>query len=217
MADDTKRRRQPRLDLPVEPRRVVPRPTYDADAFGRLSERIARFLGTGRFLVYQSAFIALWIVFNIVLPSSDRFDGYPFQFLTLILSLQAAYAAPLILLAQNRQDDRDRVNLEQDRQQSGQQLADTDFVARELAAVRLALGDVVTRDFLRSEFRALLDEDSRDGDNRKDKKAKKGKRAEHDGGPDGGPDREGESVNPAGSREPAEIGTAGSESVPPTG
>ncbi len=154
------------------------RPTYDADAFGRLSERIARFLGTGRFLVYQSAFIALWIIGNVALPAGNRFDGYPFQFLTLILSLQAAYAAPLILLAQNRQDDRDRVNLEQDRGLSGQQLADTDFVARELASVRLTLGDVVTRDFLRSELRALLEEGDADRDARKDKK-KRTKRSDY--------------------------------------
>jgi uncharacterized membrane protein len=171
-----KRQARTRLDQPVAPRRVG-RPTYDPDAFGRLSERIARFLGTGRFLVYQSAFIAIWLLLNTVLPSNDRFDAYPFQFLTLILSFQAAYAAPLILLAQNRQDDRDRVNLEQDRQQSGQQLADTEFVARELAAVRLALGDVVTRDFLRSEMRLLLEETDPDGDGGKSGLKKKTKRA----------------------------------------
>jgi uncharacterized membrane protein len=168
-----RRARAGRLDQPVAPRRVLARPTYDAEAFGRLSERIARFLGTGRFLVYQSAFIALWILINVALPSGRRFDGYPFQFLTLILSLQAAYAAPLILLAQNRQDDRDRVNMEQDRSQFSQQLADTEFVARELASVRIALGDVVTRDFLRSELRALLDEGVIDREHpRKDKKKK---------------------------------------------
>jgi uncharacterized membrane protein len=173
-----RRARQGRLDQPIAPRRVLTRPTYDAEAFGRTSERIARFLGTGRFLVYQSAFIAFWIVVNVALPSGDRFDKYPFQFLTLILSLQAAYAAPLILLAQNRQDDRDRVNLEQDRQQVSQQGADTEFVARELAAVRIALGDVVTRDFLRSELRALLEEGDLDRDHARKDKKKKSKRAE---------------------------------------
>jgi uncharacterized membrane protein len=186
MADESRRGRA-RLDQPVAPRRGVPRPTYDAEAFGRLAERIARLLGTGRFLVYQTAFIAVWLLINVALPKAVRFDGYPLQFLTLILSLQAAYAAPLILLAQNRQDDRDRVNLEQDRGQFSQQLADTEFVARELAAVRLALGDVVTRDFLRSEMRLLLDEWDSDGEaGRKDKKPKKPKKAVQ--APAGGPE-----------------------------
>ena len=91
-----------RLDQPRDARRVTLRPTYDADAFGRLSERIARFLGTGKFLVYQTALVGFWILFNVVVPKHAKFDHYPFIFLTLILSLQAAYAAPLILLAQNR-------------------------------------------------------------------------------------------------------------------
>ena len=149
-----------RLDQPVTPRRVV-RPTYDPEAFGRLSERVARFIGTGRFLVFQTGFIFVWIVANVFPVGHHHLDHFPFIFLTLLLSLQAAYAAPLILLAQNRQDDRDRVNLEQDRSLSGRQLAETEFVAREVAAVRIALGDVVTRDYLRSELRALLaaDED----------------------------------------------------------
>ncbi|HEV7208523.1 MAG TPA: DUF1003 domain-containing protein [Mycobacteriales bacterium] len=173
MANDERRPARARLDQPIEPRRVALRANYDPEAFGRFSERIARFLGTGRFLVYQSAFIVLWVVVN-TLPGIPHFDPYTFTFLTLILSLQAAYAAPLILLAQNRQDDRDRVNMEQDRQQSGQQLADLDFVARELAAVRLALRDVATRDFLRSELRTLLEDDHGDGEHpRKDKKTKK--------------------------------------------
>jgi uncharacterized membrane protein len=174
MADETRRARA-RLDQPVSPRRLS-RPSYDPEAFGRLSERIARLLGTGRFLVFQTAVIGIWVLLNVALPSSGKFDGYPFLFLTLVLSLQAAYAAPLILLAQNRQDDRDRVNLEQDRQQFGQQVADTEFVARELAAVRLALGDVVTRDFLRSELRLLLEETDSDRESaRKDRKVKKKK------------------------------------------
>ena len=163
--------REPRLDQPRDDRRVTLRPTYDAENFGRLAERIARFLGTGQFLVYQSAFIVIWILINV---SPFRFDHYPFQFLTLILSLQAAYAAPLILLAQNRQDDRDRVNMEQDRSANAMQLADTEFVARELAAVRISLGDVVTRDFLRSELRAILED--LDGDGAGAKKPRKKKR-----------------------------------------
>jgi uncharacterized membrane protein len=147
-----------RLDQPRDERRVTLRPSYDAEAFGRASERIARFLGTGRYLVYQTVLVVVWVIYNVAVPSHGRFDKYPFIFLTLILSLQAAYAAPLILLAQNRQDDRDRVNLEQDRKATAQQLADTEFLARELASVRIALGDVATRDFLRSELRSIFEE-----------------------------------------------------------
>ncbi len=139
-----------RLDQPRDDRRG-PRLRYDAEAFGRSTERIARFLGTGRYLVYQSVLILLWAIDNII-PGAPHFDEYPFQFLTLILSLQAAYAAPLILLAQNRQDDRDRVNLEADRDEARQAKADLDYLAREIAAIRMALGEVATRDFLRSEL-----------------------------------------------------------------
>jgi uncharacterized membrane protein len=142
--------RRDRLDQPVDPRRR-PALRHDPDAFGRLTERIARFLGTGRYLLVQSLVIVVWIVINAV-PGIPHFDPYAFLFLTLILSLQAAYSAPLILLAQNRQDDRDRVNLEQDRDQTRQAQADLEYLARELAAVRLALGEVVTRDFLRTEL-----------------------------------------------------------------
>jgi uncharacterized membrane protein len=162
-----------RLDQPREERRVTLRPTYDAEAFGRLAERIARFIGTGRFLVYQTVFIVLWLAWNALAPKEVRFDPYPLQFLTLILSLQAAYAAPLILLAQNRQDDRDRVNMEQDRAANSVQLADTEFLARELAAVRIAVGEVVTRDFLRSELRSILEDlDIGEHPGKKDKKKK---------------------------------------------
>jgi uncharacterized membrane protein len=139
-----------RLDQPRDDRRG-PRFRYDAEAFGRSTERIARFLGTGRYLVYQSVFILLWVVVNTI-PGILHFDPYTFTFLTLILSLQAAYAAPLILLAQNRQDDRDRVNLEADREEARQSKADLDYLAREIASVRMALGEVATRDFLRSEL-----------------------------------------------------------------
>ena len=133
-------------------------PTYDAEAFGRLSERIARFLGTGRFLVYMTAFVILWVTWNAVAPEQLRFDPYPFIFLTLMLSLQASYAAPLILLAQNRQTDRDRVQYEQDRAQTERSIADTEYLTREVAALRIALGEVATRDFLRSELARLADE-----------------------------------------------------------
>ena len=119
MAERTARR--VRLDTPLEQRRGVPRPHYDPDAFGRISERIARFLGTARFLVYMTVFIVVWIGLNI---TPIAFDPYTFTFLTLLLSLQASYAAPLILLAQNRQADRDRVALEEDRATSQRLQAD---------------------------------------------------------------------------------------------
>ena len=131
---------------------------YDPEAFGRLSERSARFIGTGRFLVYMTIFVVFWVSWNVLAPSSVRFDAYPFIFLTLVLSLQASYAAPLILLAQNRQTDRDRVQYEQDRGRAERNIADTDYLTRELAALRMAVGDVATRDFLRSELRQMMDE-----------------------------------------------------------
>jgi uncharacterized membrane protein len=152
------RRPRGRLDQPREVRRaLVPTPAYDADAFGRLSERIARFIGTGRFLVYMTVFVIVWLIIN-TLAATYIFDDYPFVFLTLILSLQASYAAPLILLAQNRQADRDRVQYEQDRARAERNIADTDYLTRELASLRMAVGEVATRDFLRSELRQLLDE-----------------------------------------------------------
>jgi uncharacterized membrane protein len=147
-----------RLDTPRDPRRRVPRPTYDPESFGRFSERIARFIGTGRFLVYMTLVVVTWVVWNVFAPDRVRFDNYPFIFLTLALSLQASYAAPLILLAQNRQTDRDRVQYEQDRDQNDRSVADAEYLTREVAAVRIALGDMATRDFIRSELRDLLEE-----------------------------------------------------------
>jgi uncharacterized membrane protein len=133
-----------RNDLSV-PRGAGPRmgARYDADAFGRFSEAIARFLGTGRFLVGQTVLVIGWIVLNTI-GLINHWDPYPFILLNLAFSTQAAYAAPLILLAQNRQDDRDRANIERDREVAARTQADTEFLARELAAVRLALADVVT-------------------------------------------------------------------------
>ena len=149
--------RAPRLDVPRDTRRaLLPRPSYDSDAFGRMSERIARFLGTGRFLVYMTIVIVVWVLWNSLGPTQLRWDDYPFIFLTLMLSVQASYAAPLILLAQNRQEGRDRVNLEQDRETNARAHADMEFLAREVATLRMALGEVATRDFVRSELRALL-------------------------------------------------------------
>ena len=145
------------LDTPRETRRSL-RPNYDPEAFGRMSERFARFLGTARFLVYMTIFIAFWIIWNFVAPSNLRFDDYPFIFLTLILSMQASYAAPLILLAQNRQADRDRIALNEDRAQNERSIADTEYLTRELAALRNSLGEVATRDFVRSELADLVEE-----------------------------------------------------------
>ncbi|MGW7056502.1 DUF1003 domain-containing protein [Streptomyces sp. NPDC054887] len=146
-----------RLDQP-RPARKRLLPEYDPEAFGRFSERIARFLGTGRFLVWMTLTIALWVVWNIFAPPALRWDEYPFIFLTLMLSLQASYAAPLILLAQNRQDDRDRVTHEQDRKQNERSIADTEYLTREIAALRMGLGEVATRDWIRSEFLDLVKE-----------------------------------------------------------
>jgi uncharacterized membrane protein len=140
-----------RLDQPRVERRGARVLRFDPEAFGQWTEKFARFLGTGRFLIIQTAIIMLWVAGNIV-PGFPHPDKYPFLFLTLALSLQASYAAPLILLAQNRQDDRDRVNLEADREEARESKADLEYLARELAAVRMALGEVATRDFLRSEL-----------------------------------------------------------------
>lgn len=119
--------------------------------FARFSERIARLIGTGKFLFWQTVVVIIWISVNL-LAASLRWDPYPFILLNLAFSTQAAYAAPLILLAQNRQDDRDRVSLEEDRARAGRTKADTEYLARELAALRLAVGEVVTRDYLRAEL-----------------------------------------------------------------
>jgi len=151
-----------RLDQPRGVRRSGPR--YDAEAFGRFAETIARFIGTGRFLVLQTVVVIGWIGWNVAVPASWRFDEYPFIFLTLALSLQAAYAAPLILLAQNRQTDRDRVNLEEDRSNAERSRSDIEYLARELAAVRIALGEVATRDFIRSELSHHLDQMRKEAD-----------------------------------------------------
>ena len=130
----------------------------DADTFGRFAEAFARFMGTARFLMYMTLFVAVWLLFNWLAPGPLRFDDYPFIFLTLMLSLQASYAAPLILLAQNRQEDRDRVIAEQDRTANTRAHADMEFLAREMASLRMALGEVATRDYVRSELRSLLQE-----------------------------------------------------------
>ncbi|WP_063060715.1 DUF1003 domain-containing protein [Nocardia sienata] len=142
-----------RLETPVESRF---RFDWDAEALARGSERIARFLGTGRYLALQTVVVIVWIALNIFFIAL-RWDPYPFILLNLAFSTQAAYAAPLILLAQNRQDNRDRVSLEEDRLRAAQTKADTEFLARELAALRLAVGEVATRDYLRRELDEIRD------------------------------------------------------------
>ncbi|RKN43579.1 DUF1003 domain-containing protein [Micromonospora endolithica] len=150
-------RRPQRLDQPREPRRLT-LPRFDPEAFGRWSEGIARGMGTANFIVYMTVVITAWFVWNTLAPADLRFDPYTFTFLTLVLSLQASYAAPLILLAQNRQADRDRVTQEEDRRRATMQKADTEYLAREIAALRNAMGEVATRDFLRSELARLAEE-----------------------------------------------------------
>jgi uncharacterized membrane protein len=141
--------RGPRLERPGR------RPfELDPDAFAKWSERIARFLGTGRFLAIQTVVVIIWIALNLT-AASLRWDPYPFILLNLAFSTQAAYAAPLILLAQNRQDDRDRVALDEDRVRAERTKADTEYIARELAALRLAVGEMATRDYLRGELDRL--------------------------------------------------------------
>ncbi|GAA3335811.1 DUF1003 domain-containing protein [Amorphoplanes nipponensis] len=149
--------RRDRLDQPIEPGRVR-LPRFDPEAFGRWSESIARYMGTAKFIVYMTIVIGAWFAWNTLAPKDMRFDPYTFTFLTLILSLQASYAAPLILLAQNRQTDRDRLAMEEDRRRAAMQKADTEYLAREIASLRIAVGEVATRDFVRSELARLADE-----------------------------------------------------------
>jgi uncharacterized membrane protein len=141
-----------RLDTPRTSRRLSL--GLDVEAVGRVSENIARFLGTGRYLAMQTVFVIVWIILNLF-AVGFQWDPYPFILLNLAFSTQAAYAAPLILLAQNRQENRDRVSLEEDRRRAEQTKADTEYLARELAALRLAVGEVATRDYLRRELEEL--------------------------------------------------------------
>ena len=149
------------LDTPLAARkRFWPKFSPDPDAFGSTTEKFARFMGTPQFLVYMTIFCAFWLIWNTYAPVSWRFDDATIGFtaLTLMLSLQASYAAPLLLLAQNRQDDRDRVSLTEDRARAERNLYDTEYLTRELASLRLALRDVATRDYVRSELRNVLEE-----------------------------------------------------------
>lgn len=130
----------------------------DPERVGRISERIARFIGSWQFIGWMTIVVTTWLALNIFAPQYLKYDEYPFIFLTLVLSLQASYAAPLILLAQNRQTDRDRVTYAEDRAHNERLHANTEFLSRELSAVRAALGDVATRDYIRAEIRELLAE-----------------------------------------------------------
>jgi len=154
--------RDPRLNTPGRERRWLPRPKWSADTFGDFAEAFARFMGTAGFIMWMTIFIVAWFLWNSFAPEGIRAEGFPFVFLTLLLSLQASYAAPLILLAQNRQEARDRVSLETDRQVAAQSRADMDFLAREIASLRMRINDMPTRDFIRGELRDLLDDLNRD-------------------------------------------------------
>jgi uncharacterized membrane protein len=162
----------PRLDVPRgQARRFGSFLRLNPDAVGAFAETIARFLGTGRFLAVQTIIVVVWIAVNVVAVNL-RWDPYPFILLNLAFSTQAAYAAPLILLAQNRQADRDRVQAEEDRARAASTRADTEYLARELASLRVAVGELATRDFIRSELSRLVEGDGDDGEKR-EKKAKK--------------------------------------------
>ena len=137
------------LYVPRTSRRYSPR--LDPETVGQFTESIARFFGTGRYLLLQTILVVVWIALNMFAVEL-RWDPYPFILLNLAFSTQAAYAAPLILLAQNRQENRDRVTLEEDRRRAAQTKADTEYLARELAALRLAVGEVATREYLRHEL-----------------------------------------------------------------
>ena len=149
------------LDTPLSGRqRILPKFSPNPDAFGHATEGFARFMGTPQFLVYMTIFCLFWLVWNTWAPEDWQFDSKAlgYTLLTLMLSLQASYAAPLLLLAQNRQDDRDRVSLQQDRQRAERNLSDTEYLTRELASLRIALREVATRDYVRAELRTLLED-----------------------------------------------------------
>ena len=171
------RERRPRIDQPREGGRRWSMPTaFTEEAFGVVSEKFARYMGTPYFLIGMTLFVVAWFAWNVFAPEDVRFDPYPFIFLTLMLSLQASYAAPLILLAQNRQEQRDKVIAEQDRQANARAHADMEFLAREVASLRMSVGEVATRDFLRSELRSLLS----DIDERAEERASSRARSEGD-------------------------------------
>jgi uncharacterized membrane protein len=152
-------RNQSPLETP-KTKQLFRAPSLNQEAVGRISERFARAMGTGAFLITMTIIVLLWVSWNTLAPESAQYDprALNFTLLTLILSLQASYAAPLILLAQNRQDDRDRVKFEQDRQRAERNLADTEYLAREVVALKLALEEVATKDFVKDELREVVRE-----------------------------------------------------------
>lgn len=157
MARATPERDTDRLNTPGRRRRsALPTVKWDRDAFGQFAEGFARFMGTARFLAYMTGFVIVWIIINVVGLFGLQWDPYPFILLNLFFSTQASYAAPLILLAQNRQEARDRITLDRDRLEAAQSRADMDFLAREIAGLRMSVGDLATRDYVRGELRAEL-------------------------------------------------------------
>jgi uncharacterized membrane protein len=185
-------RRDTRLDQPRVTRRV-PVPRINSETFGRFAEIFARFMGTPRFIAYMTIFVLVWIALNITGLYGLRWDPYPFILLNLFFSTQASYAAPLILLAQNRQADRDRVTMEEDRRRAAMQKADTEYLAREIASLRIALGEVATRDFVRSELVRLIEEldeaaQRRQKTDRKELRREARRAVRKAGGPGGGVD-----------------------------
>src|SRR5256714_4625225 len=167
-------RRQGRLAQPRELRRVR-LPRLSGETFGHFAEAFARFMGTARFIGYMTVFVLIWTAVNLIGLYGFRFAPYPFILLNLFFSTQASYAAPLILLAQNRQADRDRLTMDEDRRRAAMQKADTEYLAREIASLRIALGEVATRDFLRSELNRILQELDEPA-NRRAKLQRKGRR-----------------------------------------
>ena len=153
-------RNQSELEKPMTGRPLFRMPNSSQETVGRVSELLARAMGTGAFLIVMTVFVALWLSWNTLASQGSQFDprALNFTLLTLILSLQASYAAPLILLAQNRQDDRDGVKFEQDRQRAERNLADTEYLAREVAALALSMDEVATRDFVRDEISGAMKE-----------------------------------------------------------
>ena len=169
MAAPGSRQQRRRIDPLEEPKGLGRRrqSRTSRDVMGRFSEGFARAMGTSGFLIGLTVFVLAWLAWNAFAPKAAQFDPISngFAVMTLILSLQASYAAPLILLAQNRQDDRDRVQVEQDRQQAQRNLDDTEYLAREIVALRLLVRDMASKDFVRTELRGLLEElDKRETD-----------------------------------------------------
>ena len=159
MARARKRVDVDRLNSPGPAKRTwVPTVRLDSEVFGSFAEKFARFMGTARFIGWMTVIVVVWVLWNTLGKAEWRFDPYSFTFLTLVLSLQASYAAPLILLAQYRQESRDRISQDEDRKQAAQSRADMDFLAREIASLRMRVGDLATRDFIRSELREFLED-----------------------------------------------------------